>query len=69
MQSKSVPTHIKKRNTEIDCPVKPKKLITQYSVKILRTVIGEDRAMHTLNSISLGFIPGTYQSNFTMNCK
>ena len=53
-------------NRTDDNPTDKKSIRIQYSQKILKYVVGEEKAMQTLATISMGFIPGMYMSNLSI---
>ena len=49
-------------------PAHKKNPRNKYSMNILKTVVGTERAEYAFQTISMGFIPGMYMSNLTINC-
>lgn len=50
-------------------PVQRKNPRTRFTEKILKTVIGQDRANQALQSLSMGIIPGAHNSTFNIGSK
>ena len=50
-------------------PAHKKNPRNKYSMNILKSVVGTERAEYAFQTISMGFIPGMYMSNLTINCK
>lgn len=63
----SVPADLKDK--EPVSPVQKKNPRTRFTEKILKTVIGQDRANQALQSLSMGIIPGAHNSAFNLGSK
>lgn len=60
-----------KRPATVDpsSPVQRKNPRTRFTEKILKTVVGQDRANQALQSLSMGLIPGAHNSAFHLGSK
>ena len=49
-------------------PAHKKNPKNKYSMNILKSVVGKERAEYAYKTISMGYIPGLHMSNLTINC-
>jgi hypothetical protein len=54
---------------DVTSPVQKKNPRTRFTEKILKQVIGQERANQALQSLSMGLIPGAHNSAFNLGSK
>lgn len=69
MQSISPKTAPETTSDDPISPVTRKNPRTRFTEKILKTVIGQERANQALQSLSMGIIPGNHNSAFNLGSK
>lgn len=57
------------RDSEPSSPVEKHNPRTRFTERILKTVIGSERANQALQSLSMGIIPGAHNSTFNIGSK